>query len=229
MPLLLAVVVALAVISGFHSHTKPTAAQLSLERGDFVAVVHALQGLESQLTAAAEATKAAWPHVANGPVVDPLEATRASGADAKRSGVQALVERASASAEAITTPAVFSEAETAALTGPASPIGGVFRTFIGLAPRGWRLIGAALSEIEDGPPAASAFARETVALYIESVYDGYFSLGQIGKKVAKGYKEMGGPKELGSRISAAEVNALSGFYSEASFRLHPHPGVKLGS
>lgn len=180
-------------------------------------VVHGLKEMDGQLQTAIRTSRLAWPHVVNGLSRDPAELGRAQ------------VAQAAADAEAVKVPFVFSEAGAAELTGPGSPIAGVLRTFAGLVPRGWKLIGAAIAEIEDGPAVASAFARETVALYIESVYDGYFSLAQAGKKLIKGYQEMGGPEGLAGRLSQAEVESLANFYSEATFRLHPHPGVKLGS
>jgi hypothetical protein len=215
--LILAGAAVLALLTGCGSGKKPTAAELSLERADLVAVVHGLQGLEGQLTSSMTASTAAWPYVANGPSTQAGKLGRPQ------------VQAAAAASAAIRVPAVLGEPETAELTGPASPIGGVFRTFIGLVPRGWKLIASSIAEIEGGPPVAAQFAKETVALYIESVYDGYFSLAQIGKKVNEAYKALGAEKEFGATLSAAEVQALAGVYSEVSFRLHPHTGVKLGS
>jgi hypothetical protein len=208
---------AITLLAGCGSGKPPTSAQLALERADLIAVVHGLQGLEGQLKGAARKTRAAWPYVVNGP----------SGGELRLGGAE--VAQAAASAAAISVPAVLGEAQSAELTGPGSPIAGVFRTFIGLVPVGWKLIDASLAEIQRGPPVAARFARETVALYIESVYDGFFSLGQIGKKVGDGFKALGAEREFGASLTAAEVKALEGAYSEASFRLQPHAGVKLGS
>ena len=47
-------------------------------------------------------------------------------------------------------------------------------------------------QIEHGSPASARFARENVALYIESVYDGHFDLAQIGKKLPAAYRTLGG-------------------------------------
>ncbi len=196
---------------------KPTEAELTLERSDLVVLVHALQELETPLQVSNAASRAAWPYVANG--------IRRRGAGRGRRQVEA----AAAAAEAIKLPAVLEEADTRKLTGASSSIAGVFRTFIGLTPRGWKLTGAAIAEIEDGPRVARTFAEETVALYIESVYDGTFSLGQIGKKVTAAYEALGGASAFPGELSAEEVEVLAGVYSEATFRLEPHPGVKLGS
>jgi hypothetical protein len=214
---ILAGTLAAALLTGCGSHKRTTAAELSLERADLLTVVHRLQGLEGQLDAAIAASRTAWPFVVNGPSGNTAELGRAQ------------VERAAAAAAAITVPAVLGEMEAAELTGPASPTVGVFRTFISLVPRGWRLTASCIAEIEDGPPTAAKFARETIALYIESIYDGYFSLAQVGKKVSDGYKSLGGAPAFGASLTEAEVQALAGVYSEARFRLHPHTGVKLGS
>jgi hypothetical protein len=196
---------------------KTTEAELSLERSDLVVLVHGLQALEVPLQTSIAASKTAWPYVANGIAHKPGKRARAQ------------VEAAAAAAEAIKLPAVLEEADTQELTGPSSSIAGVFRTFISLTPRGWKLIGAAIAEIEGGGHVARTFARETVALYIESVYDGNFSLGQIGRKVAAAYTALGGANAFPGQLTPEEVEVLAGLYSEATFRLEPHPGVKLGS
>jgi hypothetical protein len=126
-------------------------------------------------------------------------------------------------------PTLFTEHPTAALTGPAASIAGLFRVYSGLSSRGWQMIGAAIEEIEHGSPAVARFARANVALYIESVYDAHFSLAQIGKRLTRDYAKLGGPGAFGASLTQAEVDVLAHAYSEESNRLHPHPGIKLGS
>ncbi|HTZ65560.1 MAG TPA: hypothetical protein VMB51_15760 [Solirubrobacteraceae bacterium] len=77
--------------------------------------------------------------------------------------------------------------------------------------------------------AAARFARANVDLYIESVYDGHFELAQISEKLHKAYQNLGGPSAFGKSLTPAEVNAVAAAYSEASARLRPHVGVRLGS
>jgi hypothetical protein len=179
-------------------------------------VSHALTASEGSAGREVAATKAAWPLIANGlPAV-----TRAIGRP---------VAAASASAARVPLPPLFGEAAAASLTGPASGLAGLFRTYRGLSTRGWQLIGGSIEQIQHGTPAGARFARENVALYIESVYDAHFSLAQIGKKLSSAYKMLGGPAAFGGSLSQAEVNALAEAYSEASDRLHPHAGVGLGS
>jgi len=163
------------------------------------------------------ATKQAWPLVANG-----VAAQAASSS-------QAPIAAATASAARVQVPALLQNAQAVSLTGPASQLAGLFRTFTGLSARGWQLIGSSTQQIEHGSPAAARFARENMALYIESVYDAHFSLAQIGKKLRHGYEELGGPGAFGGSLTQAEVDALADAYSEHADRLHPHVGVRLGS
>jgi hypothetical protein len=91
------------------------------------------------------------------------------------------------------------------------------------------MIAASIGQIQSGSPASARFARENIALYIESVYDAHFALAQIGKQLDRAYTMLGGPAAFGPSLPAAEVSALARSYSEAADRLHPHTGVRLGS
>lgn len=194
-----------------------TPAALRLEREDLIAVCHALKSAEGPVAAEVAATKAAWPLVANG-----LPAATTTVA-------RPLLRAATAAAARLTVPALFQEAQAAALTGPGSEIAGLFRSFSTLATRGWQLIGSSIDEIEHGSPVAAKFARANVALYIDSVYDAHFTLAQVGKKLLDAYKKLGGPAAFGAVLTQAEIEALAQSYSEPSDRLHPHVGVRLGS
>ncbi len=163
------------------------------------------------------ASEAAWPLVANG-----LPASTSAG---QRAALATAIVRAAA----VPVPALFAEHPTMSLTGPGASIAGLFRVYSGLSSRGWRMIGAAIDQIEHGSPTAARFARANVALYIESVYDAHFSLAQIGKQLTHGYAKLGGSSAFGAALTQAEVDSLAHTYSEQSSRLHPHPGVKLGS
>jgi hypothetical protein len=199
------------------SGTTPAPGAVRLRREDLVAVSRALKSTTSSVSVEVSATKAAWPLVANGlPAGTPT-------------GARAPVEAAAQSAAKVKLPALMEEAQAVSLTGPAAELAGLFRTYSGLSKRGWRLIGAAISQIEHGSPTGSRFARENVALYIESAYDGQFVLAQIGKHLRDGYHALGGPTAFGTRLTQAEVDALARTYSEATDRLHPHVGVRLGS
>jgi hypothetical protein len=194
--------------------TSPRA--LTLQRQDLVAVSRALRESESPAAHELAATRRAWPLVANGLPADPRALVRP-------------VAAATASAARVKLPALFEEAPAASLTGPGSGLAGLFRTYAGLATRGWQQVGAAVAQIDHGTPAAARFARENSPLYIESIYDAHFSLAQIGKQLARAYTMLGGAAVFGGSLTQAEVNALAEAYSEAAYRLYPHPGVRLGS
>jgi hypothetical protein len=177
----------------------------------------ALKNIEGPVANEVAATKSAWPQIANGLPRDAVTIARSP------------IAAAEASAARIKLPPLLQETQAAVLTGPAAPLAGLFRSYVLLATRGWKLIGAAIDQIEAGPPASARFARENAPLYIESIYDGHFTLAQIGKKLLAGYRALGGAEAFAGILSQAEVNALASSYSEASDRLHPHVAVRLGS
>jgi hypothetical protein len=182
-------------------------------------VCRALQQAEEPVKEQLAAAKRAWPWVVNGPP----ESAKAL------AGVRPMIADAALSSAKLPEPSPMTETENRYLTGPGSPLAGLYRTYVGLVSRGWAQIAAMSAQIEHGTPAAARFARENVALYIESAYDGQFDLGQIQKRLMRGYEEVGGQAQLGSALTQAEVSALEMTYSEKTARLHPHVGVRLGS
>jgi hypothetical protein len=201
---------------GSSSHATPAA--LALEREDLAATSRALHELQPGVARSVAATKAAWPLIANGLPTDVTVVSRSPAAT-----------RAASMSAQLRLPALFGETRSRALTGPSSQIAGLVRSYALLCARGWKLLLASLVQIESGTPAAARFARANAPLYIESVYDAHFTLAQIGKKLLAGYDKLGGPSTFGAALAKAEVNALAGAYSEASDRLHPHVGVRLGN
>jgi hypothetical protein len=191
-----------------------TPAALKLEREDLAAACRALQSVQAPVAREVAATKAAWPLIAGGLPAN-VGALSSSSAPAR--------------AAQLTIPSLFSEAQARALTGPASQIAGLYRSYALLSTRGWKLLDAALRQIESGTPAASRFARENAALYIESIYDAHFTLAQVGKKLTAGYEKLGGSADFGAALTQAQVDALARTYSEASDRLHPHVAARLGA
>jgi len=206
-----------AALAGCGGSSSSTTAELQLQREDLVTVGRALAQVRPSVEREVAITKATWQRVANGLPSEGVAKLRAP------------VERAAASAAQIELPAPLAEARAVALTGPSSQLAGLYRSFAQLAARGWSLIGAAIDEIEDAPPAAARFARENVGLYIESVYDAHFGLAQIGAKLRDGYARLGGPAAFGASLTAQTVARLAATYSEASDRLYPHSGIRLGS
>jgi hypothetical protein len=214
---LLLVSSAVIAAGGCGSGRSSTPAELKLQREDLIAVVHALRSSEAQVSREVADAKAAWPLVANGLPRNISPSVRPS------------IVAAETSAARMALPALLQEAQTATLTGPASQLAGMFRTFTRLATRGWTLIGAAVEQIEHGSTTSARFARANVALYIESVYDSHFNLAQIDKKLRAGYRKLGGQAAFGGALTQGELDGVAGFYSEATSRLHPHVGVRLGS
>jgi hypothetical protein len=211
--------VAAAMLAGCGGSSKQsTPAALKLQREDLVAVARALKSVEAPVAREVQATKAAWPLIANGLPADTTtisSSRRAS--DAANSAAQLNV------------PPLVGEAQAAALTGPAAQLAGLFRSYVLLSSRGWKLLDATIDRVESGSAASARFARENAPLYIESIYDGHFTLAQIGKKLLAGYRKLGGPADFGMTLSQTEVDSLAHAYSEAHDRLHPHVGVRLGS
>ena len=189
----------------------------TLEREDLVAVAHALSTTEPQIRAEVAATKAAWPLVVNGLPADVSTISVAS------------IQAASNSAERLQPPALFSERAAAAIAGPGSQLADELRNFAVLSTNGWRMIAAAIDQIEHGSPTAERFARANVNLYVASVYDAHFGLAQIGKQLVAAYKKLGGPAAFGASLTQREVDTLAAAYSEPSDRLHPHTGVRDNS
>lgn len=209
---------AIAGCSGGTSKRSSSPAALKLQRDDLAVASHALASVQAPVALEVSATKAAWPLIANGL---PREIDSVSGSP--------LAARAAASAAQLRLPTLFGEAQVRSLTGPAAQLAGLFRSYALLSARGWKLLDAALTQIATGSAASARFARENAPLYIESIYDAHFTLAQIGKKLLAAYKKLGGSDKFGSTLSQAEVAALAQSYSEASDRLHPHVGVRLGS
>jgi hypothetical protein len=190
---------------------------LELSREDLIAVSSALERVAAPVDAEVAAAKQAWPSVADGVRRTITPAARIA------------IERAATSAGAILAPSPLTRAQAPSLTGPASAIAGLFDSYSLLASRGWRLIAATAEKLQSGSSTAARFARENAALYMESVYDGHFSLAQIGKTLTAGYRALGGAGAFGAALTPARVSALAASYSEAHDRLHPHVGVRLGS
>jgi hypothetical protein len=201
---------------GAHGVAESPAAE-RLQREDLVAVSRGLRQAEASVQREMAAARIAWPLVAGGLPAAIPPASRLA------------VSTASRMARAIVVPALMSKSQARQLTGPAAGIAGLFGAFSRLTERGWTLTGAAIDQIDSGPPAAARFARENVALYIDSSYDGHFEGALIGKSLLVGYRLLGGAGAFGGTLSQAEVDALARAYSPAAERLYPHPKVKLGS
>jgi hypothetical protein len=222
-PALLAGALALALAGCGGSGSRTTAAALKLERDDLAAACRALRSAEPAVGNEVAATKVAWPLIANG-----------VRGDAARISAAAPVRAAIAAAAQLRPPALFEHARARSLAGPAAGLAGLFRSYVLLSSRGWKLVGFSLGQIQGGASGAATaagarFAAENVGLYIESIYDAHFTLAQLGKKLLAAYDKLGGERAFGASLTRAEVHALAATYSEARDRLHPHDAVRLGS
>jgi hypothetical protein len=219
---------------------------MRLEREDLVATVHALRSAEGPVNRELAAAKRAWPLVVNGlpagsvqSVRAPVRAAAVSAALIRKPG---LFEEHFLTGAAAKLAGLFSSFEALSTRGW-SLIGAAIDQVEAASPAGISTSGASASSAHganaNGTGAsvrqaaaritAARFARENVDLYIESVYDGHFELAQIAEKLHKGYEDLGGPAAFGESLTPAEVNELAAAYSEASARLRPHVGVRLGS
>jgi hypothetical protein len=204
------------VFAACSSSTHVTAAAERLQREDLVVVYRTLSSVRPAVSSEVSATKAAWPQIAGG---------LPAGVRAPSAAIRAAIGQSAK----LSLPPLFEEHRAASITGPGSSLASLFRSYVGLSKRGWQMLGGAIEEIGQGSPASARFARANVDLYIESIYDGHFSVAQIGKQLLAGYKKLGGASAFGTSLTQAEVDELADTYSEGNDRLHPHTDVHLGS
>jgi hypothetical protein len=209
------IAVVLAGCGGSGTSKQSTPAALKLQREDLVAASKALAQSQTSVVAEVAVTRAAWAPIAGG------STTQLSAVSSSASSLAKVTQ--------LPVPTLFGETQARSLTGPASQIAGLFRTSALLSTRGWKMLLASSQAIASGSPAAARFARENVALYIESIYDGHFALAQIGKKLLAGYEKLGGASGFGSSLAQSEIDALAHAYSEPRIRLYPHVRVRIGS
>jgi hypothetical protein len=213
--------VVLGALGCGHRHppppSSPTARALKVESEDLLDTYRALGRAAPSTQREINAAKAVWPLIYAGLPKNPS------------AGARAAVENALKLTQQIYRPSLFEEEKAAVLTGPASELAGLFWGFTALAERSWTQILATIRQEEGGPSPQRAFARSTVNLYIESIYDAHFQLAQIGKKLEDAYKKLGGPTEFEGPLTEADVQRIAKIYSEPNARLYPHVQATLGS
>lgn len=163
------VVLALGIavaLSGCGRHKLATPGESKLENEDLVAVSAALAAAVPRVEAEVAAAKAAWPEILDGVGQHPGAGTRAR------------VQVADGLAGQLRLPTLFTEEGSTELTGPASPLTGQFRSFQALDSRSWQMLDSSLEEIEHGSGPQARFARANLPLYVESIYDAHFTLGE---------------------------------------------------
>ena len=211
--LLLLSAVAAAVLAGCGSSGKQSSpAALKLQREDLVAVARALSSMRGPVTQEVAATKAAWPLIANGL---PADTSAISGAPRAAAAAQAAAQ--------LKVPVLFSEAQAATLTGPASQLAGLFRSYALLSSRGWKLLDAAIDQVESGSPASALRPGKRGAVHREHLRRPLHARADR-QEAARRLPQARRPAAFGAALSQAEVDALARTYSEASDRLHPHVG-----
>lgn len=221
---------------------------MRLEREDLVTTVHTLRSVEGPVNRELAAAKRAWPLVVNGLPAGSVQSVRAPVRSAAASAAAipkpSLFEAHFLTGAATELAGLFMDFEGLSTRGW-SLIGAAIDQIEAASPASLRSGPAGTEERgaanANGTGSGSAarptaakiaaarFARANVDLYIESVYDGHFELAQIAEKLRKAYENLGGPSAFGESLTPAEVNAVAAAYSEASARLRPHVGVKLGS
>ncbi len=248
MTALLALSVLTVALSGCGG-AKAGPAQMRLEREDLVATVHSLRSAEGPVNRELAAAKRAWPLVVNGLPAGSVQSVRAPVRAAALSAAAIpkppLFEAHFLTGAATELAGLFMDFEGLSTRGwgligaaidqieAASPAGRQSSAQSAGATRSARNANQASpgtgARSTAAKVAAARFARANVNLYIESVYDGHFELAQISEKLHKAYENLGGPSAFGGSLTPAEVNAVAAAYSEASARLRPHVGVRLGS
>jgi hypothetical protein len=155
--------------------------------------------------------RAAWPQIADGLPAVPSVSLRRALADA---GIGAA-----------RLPEPSFMLRSAALTGPAAGLAGIWESYSRLSRQGWRMLAATAGAASAGS-SGSAFARANSSLYIDAVYDAHFDLSLLGKSLLDGYRKLGGARAFGARLTPAEIDSLAAAYSIPSVRLEPHPASR---
>lgn len=207
--LIVVAVVAISLLSGGGSATE---AQLSEDRAQLALVSKELYAIEGQVNREVAASKAAWPLIASGL---PAKVDR---------HLLSAVSTASAAASALPSPKFLKFIHE--LTGPAARIAHAYLGFMLLSSHGWAHVLATAEAISKGQSAAT-FDRATSGLYIDSIYNGSFTLSLIGEKVFNSYERLGETTEFGSALTPSEVQSLESELSPEADVLSPHEWRKL--
>jgi hypothetical protein len=202
---------ALALLAGCASSThRSSHRELALQRAQLVQVTRGLRQVQVAVRREVSSSRAAWPLVYDG-----LPATLGT-------AVRGAVSAASTTANALPEPSFMARAQE--LTGPAAGIAGLYESYDRLTERGWRLTETTIAAIASGTPAVRSFERANSPLYIQSVYDSHYNLSLVGKHLAEGYEQLGGPSAFGRSLTQSEVDSLASAYSIPAVRLQPRPG-----
>jgi hypothetical protein len=189
--------------------------ELHVERADLVIASRELARAEGSFRDEAAVARRAWPYIAHG-LPSRVSPT-----------AKLAVAAAAASVVRMAQPPFTAKANE--LTGPASGIAALARSFRGLAQHGWTLVDAAITGVERASPANARFLRANAGLYVGSIYDGHYALAAIGHTLQKAYVKLGGPSAFGATLTQSEIDGLQRAYSPGALRLEPAPPKSLGA
>jgi len=193
----------------------PSATKVALASADLVAAARLFGNSEPAVEHEVQAARAVWPFIYEGLPAHPSPRLRE------------LLRNADAAAQAIHVSETVPHQLTNPLLEPAAaPIQSLV-TFNTLVKQSWAQLraGAELS----GRPGAQRFVRENSGLYVGSIYDAHEQLGQTGRKLEDGYRELGGPNEFAGALRSQEIEQLAASYSEQNIRLFPQVAAELGA
>lgn len=187
-----------------------------LASADLVAAARLFGNSEPAIEREVQAARAAWPYIYQGLPANPSER------------LKELLRHADEAAQAIDVP---DERVPHAVTDPllepgAAPVA-TLETFDKLVKQSWAQLRAGAELGGDGR--AERFVRENSGLYVGSIYDAHEQLGQTGKKLEDGYRELGGPDEFAGSLRQQEIEQLVATYSEQNIRLFPAVAPELGA
>ena len=206
----------LAGCGGSSSAITPAAERL--QREDLVATAHGLRRAEASTAREMAAARVAWPLVANGLPASITPATRASLSAAEP---HRACDRRPTAAEQAASP--LTDRAGGWHRRPVPDLQRPHRAWLDAHRCGRegdrrRLAGG--RDASRGKTSRSTSTASTTGTSMAAL---------IGKSLLAGYEKLGGARAFGVSLTQAEVDALAGAYSPATERLHPHPGVKLGS
>lgn len=198
---------------------------MEARRASLAVVGQALLAAEGPVKREVASARRAWPFVDHGVVGTGKHQGRSPAASrgVSRQGREAIAV-ASKRAERLP-PTLVPNSEM--LIGPGAGVAAIFESFSGLADHGWSHIRSTVNAIGFGPAAARSFLSANVNTYIIAVYDGHFDLSEAGKSLAAAYERLGAGAAFGHRLTEAQVDEISRFYSPGNIRLNPHPWQQL--
>jgi len=209
----LAAVVAGVLIAVLGEGKSAGEAELGQQRAHLALVAGELYELEAPLRREVSAARAVWGQIYTG----------LPGSVSDR--LLREISEANAAAAAIPQPQFVQMIPE--LTGPGARVARLFHSFLLLSTRGWSHIQEAAEALRSGSPSRKQFARRTVGLYIDSVYNALFDLTTIGEKTLVSYERFGGGQVFGSALTPSQAQSIAKTFSPEADELKPHEWQRL--